>query len=102
MRGLDEARTTTETLAVVRVIEEGVSNAYRHGGASQVHVEVMREAGYLRVQVSDDGSGIDHTSKPGLGSAVLESLAPSAWSLRRSDDGCTILEVQLEGVSPSP
>ena len=95
MCGLDEARQPGETKAVIRIVEEALANAYRHGGASQVDVEVTRESDGLRVLVIDDGCGASDDSQPGLGSAVLESLAPGAWSLSRADDDRTVLDVLL-------
>ena len=50
-------------IAVYRVLQEGFSNAYRHGGADRVAVRmrrVVRTGGpRLRVSVSDNGHGFD-------------------------------------------
>lgn len=81
--------------AATRVIEEGLSNAFRHGRATAVDLVVTREPNGLRIQVIDDGSGPPGDSQPGLGSAVLESLAPGAWSLMRDNDERTVLDVLL-------
>lgn len=95
MVGLEEAQSRDEVIAVTRVIEEALTNAYRHGNASTVDVSVTRDEAGLRVMVIDDGHGPIEDSEPGLGSAVLESLAPGAWTLIRSKDQRTILEVVL-------
>lgn len=95
MVGLETARTRDEVIAVTRIVEEALANAYRHGSASTVDVSVTRDEVGLRVQVMDDGHGLKENSEPGLGSAVLESLAPGAWTLIRSKDQRTILEVAL-------
>ena len=42
-----------------RVVQECLSNAARHGGASRVIVELAREAEEIRVSVADDGEGFD-------------------------------------------
>ena len=42
-----------------RVVQECLSNAARHGGASKVVVELARERAEIRVSVADDGRGFD-------------------------------------------
>jgi signal transduction histidine kinase len=42
-----------------RVVQECLSNAARHGGASKVVVELAREHAEIRVSVADDGRGFD-------------------------------------------
>ena len=50
-------------IALYRVLQEALSNAYRHGGASRVSVRVGRladvEGRQLRMEIADDGSGFD-------------------------------------------
>ena len=53
-------------IVLYRVLQEGLSNAYRHGGARHVIVRVSqlsREDGepWLRLEVEDDGAGFDPT-----------------------------------------
>ena len=43
--------------AVLRCVQEGLTNALRHSGASQVRVAVERDADTVRVEVVDDGRG---------------------------------------------
>lgn len=81
--------------AAIRVIEEGLSNAYRHGGASEVRIEIGADSSTVRVVVNDNGQGPAPAITPGLGSAVLDSVAPGEWALRRSGEGWTVLEVVL-------
>ena len=69
---LDEA---TESL-VYRVAQEAVRNVVRHAEASRVRLSVRNDAGTLRVEVADDGRGIDPaaTSARRRGSVGLELL----------------------------
>jgi two-component system sensor histidine kinase UhpB len=54
------------TLAIYRVIQEGVTNALRHAGASRVDVDVRGDAHSIKVSVADDGSGLpEDWSQPG-------------------------------------
>ncbi|MDR3279742.1 MAG: histidine kinase, partial [Synergistaceae bacterium] len=53
------------TLALFRIFQEAVSNAVRHGGATEVNVDVRPISGDRSVEfiVSDNGSGFDPRDK---------------------------------------
>jgi two-component system sensor histidine kinase UhpB len=54
------------TLAIYRLIQEGVINALRHANPSRVDVEVRSDPQRINVTVTDDGSGLPaEWSKPG-------------------------------------
>jgi two-component system sensor histidine kinase UhpB len=54
------------TLAIYRVIQEGVINAMRHASPSRVDVEVCSDPQRITVTVTDDGIGLPaEWSKPG-------------------------------------
>ena len=42
---------------VVRVVEEAIGNAYRHGEASRIVVDIAPVDGDIRVTVVDNGRG---------------------------------------------
>lgn len=86
--------------AIVRVVEEGLANAYRHGNASTATVTVDRDGNHCRVVIADDGVGLAEGARPGLGSAVLDSLAPTTWSLDALPSG-TRLTVLLGMAHPA-
>ena len=46
------------TLAIYRVVQEGLINALRHAQASQVDIEVRSNAQRILVTVADDGIGM--------------------------------------------
>lgn len=65
-RPLDESIALT----AYRVVQEGLTNVFRHSGAARVDIEVEPIAGEhreLRVAVRDDGSGVDEDTKQGIG-----------------------------------
>ncbi len=53
-------------LVVYRVIQEGLTNAYRHGHARLIMVFVWCECGKLLVRISDNGRGLTNLAE-GLG-----------------------------------
>ena len=50
----------------VRVVEEAIGNAYRHGAAGRIDVSIGRVEDGIEVRVVDDGSG-PGGGAPGLG-----------------------------------
>jgi two-component system, NarL family, sensor histidine kinase UhpB len=81
---LDE---TTE-LTIYRVVQEALTNVFRHAGASSVRVSITplnSEAGQrtIRVEVSDNGSGLPADYKSGLGTiGMRERVAALGGSVR--------------------
>jgi len=77
------------------VINEGLSNSFRHGNASKVEVSVEHKMDRIYVLVKDDGTGIDG-GKPGLGTEWFRAIAGNAWSLATNEDGPgTTLELKI-------
>lgn len=47
-------------LSLLRIIQEAVSNAVRHGGASEINIAVHKDDNdVLTIEISDNGSGFD-------------------------------------------
>ncbi len=76
---------------VFALIEEGVSNAVRHGLANQIFVQ-FQEPNFLVVE--DNGMG-PKSGKPGLGTKLL-TAGSSNWSLAALDQGGSRLTVELK------
>lgn len=70
---------------VESVVEEAISNAVRHGRATQIHLEITSTYDGLTLQVDDNGSG-PTTDSPGLGSRLFERASGGLWSLDVSSD----------------
>lgn len=79
---------------VVRVVEEGMANAYRHGGASQIEVVIGREGDEVSVRISDDGCGPRHGA-PGLGSDLLARATGGRYGLTAGSSGGAVLTAVL-------
>lgn len=81
--------------AVVEVMREAVNNAFRHGAANTVEVEVTVTASslsentsQLAISVRDDGSSNSGASEPGFGSVLFDDLCRS-WELEKDGRGTT-------------
>lgn len=59
--------------AAYRIVQEGLSNAVRHGEPRLVRVAISRRAEGVEISVEDDGGGLKHSSN-GLGHMGLAGL----------------------------
>jgi signal transduction histidine kinase len=57
--------------AAFRIVQEAVSNVYRHAKATKVSVSLTSQAGALTVRVADDGRGIPKDATANAGNASL-------------------------------
>lgn len=60
-----------------RLVQEALTNATRHSGASRIDVAVKQEGGWIAVKVSDNGRGFDRAAVKykGLGLVGMEERA---------------------------
>jgi two-component system sensor histidine kinase UhpB len=59
-------------LAVYRLVQEALTNVFRHSGAGRAEIALERDAaGDVRVRVEDDGAGLAPDSAAGLGLAGM-------------------------------
>lgn len=76
--GMVEALTPGEQANLLRIAQEGLSNALRHSGARRVEVELSLEPSGCRLLVRDDGQGFDpRGSAGGMGLSSMEQRARS-------------------------
>jgi signal transduction histidine kinase len=54
-------------VAAYHLVQEAVTNAVRHAGATSVRVRLAGGPGVLRVEVADDGGGLPDGHVPGMG-----------------------------------
>jgi signal transduction histidine kinase len=75
------------------VVNEGLSNSFRHGNATAVKVEFKTVESQLQITLIDDGSG-PTSGKPGLGTEWFRAISGNSWNLRAVDTGSgSILEL---------
>jgi hypothetical protein len=57
-RGPVDAAPQQVQHAAYRIVQEALSNIYRHAGAQHADVELVSEGGVLTIRISDDGHGV--------------------------------------------
>lgn len=92
----------TVQLTVYRVVQEGLTNALRHAGASRITITIAPSAhDKLAITVADDGSGLTGDTKPGFG---LSGMSERVWALggtmtmANGSSGGFVLTVELPAV----
>jgi two-component system sensor histidine kinase UhpB len=56
-----------QSLAAYRIIQEALTNIYRHSGATKANVKVEFDNNTLTIEVEDNGVGIGKNPKKGIG-----------------------------------
>jgi signal transduction histidine kinase len=74
---------STKAQEIGNAINEGLSNAFRHGGATNVKINVKQNSYGLKIEIIDDGDG-PTGGKGGLGSEWFNAIAGSSWSLKKN------------------
>ena len=94
--GIDDSTGSGERVG--RVVEEGLANAIRHGGATAISVTLKSVDGGICIVIDDDGVGPPSALVPGLGSTVLDQATGGRWSLTALPHGARLEAI----VSPRP
>jgi signal transduction histidine kinase len=102
-RGERLPRETEST--IYRVVQEALTNAAKHAGASHVAVRVSGDAGQIQIHVEDDGRGFDPAGGgsgfgiPGMRERAM--LAGGRLAIRSTPGGPTCVTAVLPGAPPS-
>lgn len=68
------------------LIEEGITNAVRHGRCTSIYIKIYEDgAGNLVTEVIDDGMD-NPSATQGLGSSLFESATNGRWSRARDEE----------------
>lgn len=89
-----EVLTDEQYRTIERVVDEGIANAFRHGGASAIEMRIDSTEQAIVVDIRDDGTGVAPGAGEGLG-ARLMSAASSHWSLSNVETGGAHLHVEM-------
>jgi signal transduction histidine kinase len=93
-----ERETST---AIFRIVQESLTNIARHAEASEVRVALVRNDGFLELQIQDDGKGIDEASISGvrslgiLGMQERVNLLHGEMSVAGRDRKGTLVDVRI-------
>lgn len=86
----DAAASSMAGAVVGRVVEEGITNALRHGGATRIDIEIDAEAdGNVSIVMLDNGVG-PQAGPPGLGAAYLDQATGRRWWLTSLEPGARL------------
>jgi two-component sensor histidine kinase len=102
---VDEAIFTNlqkpQALELGQVIEEMVSNAFRHGNATHINISIsVKDEIQLQITARDNGLGIVGEPTPGLGSQIFEMSSDGNWTLENFDTGGAQVVVKVELYRP--
>ncbi len=95
--GLSIADNTTAT-RLYRIVQEATHNAIQHGNATEIRIQVTRDAGQLALRVTDNGEGFDEPADSleecGMGMRLMKyrcDLIGGSLSIEsRPDDGVEV------------
>jgi signal transduction histidine kinase len=59
LRGDLESITASQKIALIRVVQEALTNAGRHGGATEARIEISHHPDGVRAEIRDNGCGFD-------------------------------------------
>jgi two-component sensor histidine kinase len=91
----------TKPQAYGNLIEEGITNAVRHGRCTSLLINIFtKNSGELVTEITDNGIGLENY-KQGIGSALFEVGTKGNWSLTRDEkkNRTTLRLEQLTGNS---
>ncbi|MEX3937281.1 histidine kinase [Paraburkholderia phymatum] len=84
---------------IFRIVQEALNNIVKHAAASEIRIELQREAAHLLLSIRDDGAGYDtHPLRPddassnGLGLIGMQHRVEAqggAFTMNACDDGGT-------------
>jgi len=97
---IDQASGPTRH-AVLRIVQEALSNAYRHSEASRVDVQVALSGELLSLRVCDNGKGISNPCDGGASGVGLMSMRARVASLKgRLTIASSLMGVSIEALLP--
>lgn len=71
----DHVLDRAQTLHLFRIVREALSNVIRHAGAAGLAVRVHRSERALRLELTDDGAGLQPAAGAGAGQANMRARA---------------------------
>ena len=107
-RGEEPQRHTSELESTTyRLVQEALTNAVQHAGASNIRVDVTEHDGCMEIAVTDDGRGFDLGEKPkGFGLVGMRErveLAGGELDIESAPSGTTVhAKLPVQRRTPAP
>jgi two-component system sensor histidine kinase UhpB len=96
----------TTKLTVYRIVQEGLTNAFRHSGAAIIAVDVsLQRDDAVKVSVRDNGRGRADSSAEGFGLKGMRervNALSGSFALSSTADGGTFLQIRLPAATTGP
>ena len=89
---------------IVAASSEAVTNAARHGKATQIFVtlDIVKQASVIELQAQDNGRGVPHKLQPGMGLQDIEADG-GTWRLEPCASGAKLhVEFPLKSITSAP
>ena len=112
VRGNFDDLTASQQLALMRIVQEALTNARDHSGASHVSISVTRHRGHVSAEVTDDGCGFEveatlaraaRSGRLGLvGMSERVRLLGGVFDVTSRPGGPTTISVTLPSWQPVP
>ena len=80
-----------------RIVNESLSNAARHGGASRAAVALTRRNGFVEMRISDNGCGFPFTGRRDLAALERGGVGPRTLKERARNLGGTLIVESSNG-----
>lgn len=93
--------------ALLRAVQEGLTNVVRHASATRVDLTIRREAGQISLRLADNGQGRGASAFAGSGFG-LRAMGERVGRLggwlhtERAEGGGFVLSVQFPEIQPAP
>lgn len=85
MSGGIDSFNEQDSLSIYRIVQEGLTNAARHSGASQIKINIHHDENTLSLLISDNGNGIRSGNHMGLGLTGMRERVESLGGIFRID-----------------
>jgi signal transduction histidine kinase len=105
LQGDLDSLTGSQRIALLRIVQEALSNAREHSGADRVRISVVRANGSVHAEIEDNGRGFElertlvRAAKRGrmglVGMNERALLLGGAFDVRSAPDGPTCISVTL-------
>jgi hypothetical protein len=93
---MDYQNCRLSAIELADLIEEGISNAVRHGKCTKISITLEPiESKGIKIEIRDNGTGIAAT-QPGLGSSFFDTLTAGNWHRERDQSSqSTVLTLRI-------